>query len=105
VAAQAGGERLNGRGRGNIGRARNAFCAVRPPGHHATRGRGMGFCLLNNAALAARYAQRRHGLGRILIVDWTCITATARKDIFYDDPSVFFFSSTVVRSIPLWQGG
>src|SRR5262249_21863651 len=49
------------------GRAKNAFCAIRPPGHHATPNRGMGFCLFNNVAIAARYAQKKHGAARVLI--------------------------------------
>ncbi|MEA3368338.1 MAG: SUMF1/EgtB/PvdO family nonheme iron enzyme, partial [Planctomycetota bacterium] len=52
------------------GKVRNAFCAVRPPGHHARRNRAMGFCLFNNVAVAARYIQKKHGLAKVLIVDW-----------------------------------
>jgi len=83
------------------GRARNAFCAVRPPGHHATASRGMGFCLLNNIALAARYAQRRHGVERVLIVDWDVHHGNGTQEIFYRDPSVFFFST---HQWPLYPG-
>ncbi len=71
----------------------NAFCAVRPPGHHATANRGMGFCLFNHVAVAARYAQRKHGLGRILIVDWDVHHGNGTQDIFYEDGSVFYFST------------
>ena len=74
------------------GELRNGFCAVRPPGHHATRNQGMGFCIFNNAALAARHAQECHGLERVLIVDWDVHHGNGTQDIFYDDPSVFFFS-------------
>jgi acetoin utilization deacetylase AcuC-like enzyme len=83
------------------GRARNAFCAVRPPGHHATPTRGMGFCLLNNIAIGARYAQHRHGMERILIVDWDVHHGNGTQDIFYADGSVFFFST---HQWPLYPG-
>ena len=83
------------------GRAGNAFCAVRPPGHHANASRGMGFCILNNVALAARYAQRRHGVERVLIVDWDVHHGNGTQDIFYRDPSVFFFST---HQWPLYPG-
>jgi acetoin utilization deacetylase AcuC-like enzyme len=83
------------------GGARNAFCAVRPPGHHATATRGMGFCLFNNVALAARYAQRRHGVERVLIVDWDVHHGNGTQDIFYADPSVLFCS---VHQWPLYPG-
>ncbi len=73
--------------------AANAFCVVRPPGHHASAGRGMGFCLFNNVAVAARYAQKRHGVGRIAIVDWDVHHGNGTQDIFYEDGSVFYFST------------
>ena len=69
----------------------NAFCAVRPPGHHATSDRGMGFCILNNLAIAARYLRLRHGVQRILIVDWDVHHGNGTYDIFKDDPHVFQF--------------
>lgn len=74
------------------GDCRAAFCAVRPPGHHATRDRAMGFCLLNNVAVAARHARARPGIERVLIVDWDVHHGNGTQDIFYDDPSVFFLS-------------
>lgn len=76
-----------------LGRVKNAFCLVRPPGHHAGANRGMGFCLFNNAALAARHAQRRHGIGRVLIVDWDVHHGNGTQDLFYNDDSVFYFST------------
>ena len=74
------------------GRVDRAFCAVRPPGHHAARAEGMGFCLLNNTAIAARYLQARHGVSRILIVDWDVHHGNGTQSIFLTDPTVFFFS-------------
>ncbi|HYP06180.1 MAG TPA: histone deacetylase [Bryobacteraceae bacterium] len=75
------------------GRVKNAFCAVRPPGHHATALRGMGFCVFNNIAVAARYAQKKHGLARVLIADWDVHHGNGTQDIFYHDGSVYFFST------------
>jgi acetoin utilization deacetylase AcuC-like enzyme len=73
--------------------AHNAYLAARPPGHHATQERAMGFCLFNNAAIAARYAQSRYKeIERVCIVDWDVHHGNGTQGIFYDDPSVFFFS-------------
>jgi acetoin utilization deacetylase AcuC-like enzyme len=69
----------------------NALCLVRPPGHHATPVRSMGFCLFNNVALAAQRAKKA-GLTRILIVDWDVHHGNGTQDIFYEDPEVMFFS-------------
>ncbi|HLJ48000.1 MAG TPA: histone deacetylase [Bryobacteraceae bacterium] len=73
--------------------ASNAFCVVRPPGHHATPDRGMGFCIFNNVAIGARYAQKKHGAERVLIVDWDVHHGNGTQDIFYGDGSVLFFST------------
>ena len=82
-------------------KAVNAFCAVRPPGHHARPEQGMGFCVFNNIALAARYAQRKHGVERVLIADWDVHHGNGTQDIFYEDGSVFFFS---VHQSPWYPG-
>ncbi len=83
------------------GRVNNAFCAVRPPGHHAEQARAMGFCLFNNVAIATRYLQRRHGVGRVLIVDWDVHHGNGTQHTFYDDPSVLFFST---HQFPYYPG-
>lgn len=75
------------------GQVDQVFCAVRPPGHHAEAGRAMGFCLLNNVAIAARYAQKKYELSRVLIVDWDVHHGNGTQHSFEDDPSVLFFST------------
>ncbi len=75
------------------GRADNGFALVRPPGHHALPHVGMGFCLLSNVAIAARWAQQQRGIGRVLIVDFDVHHGNGTQDAFYSDPSVLFFST------------
>ena len=75
--------------RGDVSRA---FCAVRPPGHHATASRGMGFCIFNHIAIAANYLRRFHGLERIAIVDWDVHHGNGTEAIFEADPGVFYVS-------------
>ena len=76
------------------GEVSNAFVPVRPPGHHATEERSMGFCLFNNVAVAARYAQQHYPqIERVAIIDWDVHHGNGTQGIFYDDPSVYFFSS------------
>jgi acetoin utilization deacetylase AcuC-like enzyme len=75
------------------GQAANAFCVVRPPGHHASEAIGMGFCFFNNVAIGARYAQHRYGAERVVIVDWDVHHGNGTQDIFYRDGSVLFFST------------
>lgn len=93
VALDAVGGVLNAVDMVAQGRAKTAFCAVRPPGHHATPNRGMGFCVFNNIAIGARHAQRKHGVGRVMIVDWDVHHGNGTQDIFYRDGSVLFLST------------
>lgn len=79
----------------------NAFCASRPPGHHAERVRAMGFCFLNNAAIAARHLQRKHGLGRVAIVDFDVHHGNGTQDIFWEDSSVMYAST---HQMPCYPG-
>jgi len=81
------------------GLAHSALAAIRPPGHHATANQSMGFCLFNNAAMSARYAQS-HGYQRVLIVDFDVHHGNGTQDIFYEDDSVFYFSSHQLPSYP-----
>lgn len=77
------------------------FCVVRPPGHHAESSRGMGFCLFNNVAIGARYAQKKHGIKRVLIADWDVHHGNGTEEIFRNDPFVFYFST---HQHPLYPG-
>jgi acetoin utilization deacetylase AcuC-like enzyme len=83
------------------GQVRNAFCAVRPPGHHALSDTAMGFCIFNNVAVATRYAQQQHGLSKVLIVDWDVHHGNATQAAFYDDSTVLYFS---VHQWPFYPG-
>jgi acetoin utilization deacetylase AcuC-like enzyme len=83
------------------GKADNVFVASRPPGHHAEKMTAMGFCFFNNAAIAARHAQKAHGAERVAIVDWDVHHGNGTQDIFWDDPSVLFCST---HQMPLYPG-
>ena len=83
------------------GIVRNAFCAIRPPGHHANNtGSEEGFCYYSNAAIAARYAQQVHGFEKILVIDWDYHHGNATQNAFYDDPTVLFFSAHDWQAYP-----
>ena len=83
------------------GDCRNAFVAMRPPGHHAERTRAMGFCLFNHAAIAARYARMKHGAERVALVDWDVHHGNGSQDIFWDDERVLYCST---HQMPLYPG-
>jgi len=82
-------------------KARNCFVAARPPGHHAETARPMGFCFFDNAAIAARYAQRRHGIARAAIVDFDVHHGNGSQEIFWADKSVMYCST---HQMPLFPG-
>lgn len=84
-----------------LGEADNAFCAIRPPGHHAEIARPMGFCLINTVAIVAREAQRKYGADRVAIVDFDVHHGNGTQDIFKDDPTIFYASS---HQMPLYPG-
>jgi acetoin utilization deacetylase AcuC-like enzyme len=84
-----------------MGEVNNAFCAIRPPGHHAEIDRPMGFCLINTVAIVAREAQRKYGAERVAIIDFDVHHGNGTQDIFYDDASVFYASS---HQMPLFPG-
>jgi acetoin utilization deacetylase AcuC-like enzyme len=78
-----------------------AFCAVRPPGHHASANRGMGFCIFNNIAIGARHAVKRHRVNRVLIADWDVHHGNGTQEVFWSDGSVLFFD---VHQHPWYPG-
>lgn len=83
------------------GEARNAFVAVRPPGHHAERSRAMGFCFFNNVAVAAYHAREVHGYQRVAVVDWDVHHGNGTQHIFWDDRDAFYAST---HQYPQWPG-
>ena len=80
---------------------KNAFCAVRPPGHHAERDKAMGFCIFNNVAVACRYAQSKYGIKKAMIIDWDVHHGNGTQNTFWTDPSVFYIS---VHQFPFYPG-
>ncbi|WP_171177774.1 histone deacetylase family protein [Ruegeria sp. HKCCD8929] len=83
------------------GEAPNAFCAVRPPGHHAETSTAMGFCLFGNAALAAKHALDHHGLSRVAVVDFDVHHGNGTQDLLWDEPRALVITS---QQMPLWPG-
>lgn len=83
------------------GEAKNAFVAMRPPGHHAERGRSMGFCLFGTVAIAAKHALDHHGLARVAVLDFDVHHGNGTQDILWDEARAMFVSS---QQMPLWPG-
>lgn len=83
------------------GEEKNAFCLIRPPGHHATPARGMGFCLFNNVAVAAKYIQSKYKLERVFIIDWDVHHGNGTQDAFFNDPTILYFS---MHRYPFYPG-
>ncbi|MBV9571843.1 MAG: histone deacetylase family protein [Alphaproteobacteria bacterium] len=83
------------------GEFQNAFCAVRPPGHHAERARAMGFCLFNSVAIGVQHARAAYGLGRLAIIDFDVHHGNGTQDIFFDDPEALYVST---HQMPLYPG-
>ena len=83
------------------GNIHNAFCAVRPPGHHAEHDHAMGFCLFNNVGVAARYAQKTKGLNKVFIFDWDVHHGNGSQHSFYSDPSIYYSST---HQYPFYPG-
>ena len=82
-------------------KSKAAFCAIRPPGHHAEHDRPMGFCLFNNVAIGARYAQHEHGIKKVAILDWDVHHGNGTQHIFEEDPTVFYIS---LHQYPFYPG-
>ncbi len=83
------------------GEAQNGFALIRPPGHHAEKNQAMGFCLFNNIAILARYLQERHGIEKVLILDWDVHHGNGTQHSFYEDPSVHYIS---LHQFPFYPG-
>jgi acetoin utilization deacetylase AcuC-like enzyme len=101
AALRAAGGAVHGVDEVVAGRAKNAFVATRPPGHHTETARAMGFCLFNNVAIAARHAQRKHGLARVAIVDFDVHHGNGSQEIFWSDATVMYCST---HQMPLFPG-
>ena len=101
IALLAAGGVLLGVDKVMTGELSTAFCAVRPPGHHAEISTVMGFCLFNNVAIGARYAQKKYGVGRVAILDWDVHHGNGTQEIFYDDDSVLYIS---LHQYPYYPG-
>ena len=104
IARLAGGGALAAVDAVMTGAVESAYALVRPPGHHATPDAGMGFCIFNNIAIAARHAQRQHGLRRIAILDWDVHHGNGTQDAFYDDPDILFISLHQEGLFPVESG-